>query len=103
MVHGVNISLKFAFISLITFYIDFLVETVIKILGLSHHGIRVKQIRNRIKRSAVKAGVDVEPGGKDERVGKWWYVSSPGDLFKHGIDIDFVKLRYHPLTYNKSV
>ena len=40
----------------------------------------------RMKRSALKAGVDIEPQGKDVRVVKWLYVSSPEDLFKHGID-----------------
>ena len=53
-----------------------------------------------MKRSAGKAGVDIEPGEKDEGVGKWLYVSSPNDLFQHGIDIDFEKLRCHPLTHN---
>ena len=48
----------------------------------------------------MKAGVHIESGGKDKRVGKGLYGSSPDDFFKHGIDIDFEKLRYHPLTYN---
>ena len=37
--------------------------------------------RIRIKRSAVKAGVHIESGGKDKGVGKGLYGSSPDDVF----------------------
>ena len=53
-----------------------------------------------MKRSSEKVGFDTEPGEKDERVDKWLYVLSPDDLFEHGTNIDFEKLRCHPFIYN---
>jgi len=55
-----------------------------------------------MKKSAVKSGVSMKPGQKDEGIGKWLYVTYPDDLFKHGIDIDFEKLKYKPLSYNTT-
>ena len=51
----------------------------------------------RMKRLAVKAGMKLKPGERDQGIGKWLYVSSPDNLFWHNIDIDFAKLNYHPL------
>ena len=56
--------------------------------------------RIRMKRSAVKAGIELKPGERDQGVGKWLYVSSPDDLFRHNIDIDFAKLNYQPLSFD---
>ena len=56
--------------------------------------------RIRVKRSAVKAGIELKPGERDQGVGKWLYVSSPDSLFWHNIDIDFAKLNYQPLSFN---
>ena len=48
----------------------------------------------RIKKSAQKARKMINEGLKDEGIGKWLYVTSPVDLFRHGIDADFLKLTY---------
>ena len=48
--------------------------------------------RIRMKRSAVKARIELKPGERDQGVGKWLYVSSSEDLVWHNIDIDFAKL-----------
>ena len=56
--------------------------------------------RIRIKRSAVKAGIELKHGERDQGVGKWLYVSYPDDLFRHNINIDFTKLNYQPLSFN---
>ena len=48
--------------------------------------------------SHEKGSGRVEKEGKDKGVGDWISVSSPDDLFKHGVnDIDFGKLNYNPL------
>jgi len=52
----------------------------------------------RMKKSAKKIGQYFE--GKDEGTGKWLYVKSVDDLFKHGIDVDFEKLGYRGLDFN---
>ena len=54
--------------------------------------------RIRMKRSALKVGIELKPGEQDQGVGKWLYVSSPDDLFRHNMDIDFAKLNYQPLS-----
>ena len=59
-------------------------------------------MNNRIhmKRLAVKAGMKLKPGERVQGIGKWLYVSSPNNLFRHNIDIDFAKLNYQPLSFN---
>ena len=56
----------------------------------------------RMKKSGRKAGKLIKEGLKDEGIGKWLYVTSPDDLFKHAIDVDFVKLNYQPLMFNND-
>ena len=55
-----------------------------------------------MKKSAWKAGKLVKEGLKDEGISKWLYVTSPNYLFKHGIDVDFVKRNYQPLLFNND-
>ena len=54
----------------------------------------------RFKKSAVKEGLPLDEDGKDTGTGDWITVTSPDDLFKAGIDVDFEKIKYEPLRYN---
>ena len=54
----------------------------------------------RFKKSAVKEGLPQDEDGKDTGTGDWITVTSPDDLFKAGIDVDFEKIKYEPLRYN---
>ena len=56
----------------------------------------------RMKKSAKQAGIALQENEKDQGVGKWLYITSPDDLFKHNIGIDFVKLNYKPLLLNHN-
>ena len=51
---------------------------------------------NKISSKAWQPG----SGGKDEGIGNWIVISSPDNLFKHHIDVDFAKLDYRPLLVN---
>ena len=53
-------------------------------------------------KSAKQAGIALQENEKDQGVGKWLYITSPDDLFKHNIGIDFVKLNYKPLLLNHN-
>ena len=53
------------------------------------------------KRSAREQGV-LTDGGKDEGTGNWIVISSPDDLFRLDVDVDFAKLNYKPLLINKD-
>ena len=53
----------------------------------------------RMKKSARKNG-DLSNDDKDEGIGDWITITSPDDLFKHDINIDFEKLDYLPLEIN---
>lgn len=55
--------------------------------------------RIRMKKSARKYG-ELDDDEKDEGIGNWLMVSSPDDLFRHNIDVDFAKLDYKPLMLN---
>ena len=57
----------------------------------------------RFKKSAVKEGLPLDENGKDPGTGNWLTVTSPDDLFKVGVDIDFTKFSYPPLNYNVEV
>ena len=53
--------------------------------------------RIRIKKPSGR----VDKKRKDNGVGDWISVASPGDLFKQGVnDIDFGKVNYYPLLFN---
>ena len=52
--------------------------------------------RIRMKRSAREQGVMTD-GGKDEGTGNWIVISSPDDLFRHDVDVDFAKVDYKPM------
>ena len=41
-------------------------------------------------------------GGKDEGTGNWIVISSPDDLFRHDVDVDFAKLDYKPMLINQA-
>ena len=47
----------------------------------------------RFKKSAVKEGLPLDEDGKDTETGDWITVTSPDDLFKAGIDVDFEKIK----------
>ena len=53
----------------------------------------------RMKKSARKAGT-ISENEKDLGFGSWLVASSPNDLFKFNIDINFLKLNYKPLLFN---
>ena len=57
--------------------------------------------RIRMKRSAREQGV-LTDGGKDEGTGNWIVISSPDDLFRLDVDVDFAKLNYKPLLINRD-
>ena len=40
---------------------------------------------------------------KNEGFGGWIVVSSPDDLFRYDIDVDFANLNYKPFMFNVSV
>ena len=42
----------------------------------------------------------LKDGEVDKGTGNWIVVTSPEDMFKHHIDINFEKLNYHPLLIN---
>ena len=55
--------------------------------------------RIRMKKSAKYEG-KIGNNEKDEGIGDWITISTPDDLFKHNIDVDFQKLNYLPLLFN---
>ena len=55
----------------------------------------------RMKRSARKAGMNLQDNEQDKGTGPWLIITSPDDLFKYDIDIDFKKLNYGPLNFVK--
>ena len=57
--------------------------------------------RIRMKRSSREQGV-LTNGGKDEGTGNWIVISSPDDLFRLDVDVDFAKLNYKPLLINRD-
>ena len=54
----------------------------------------------RMKKSVKEDGVILKDGEVDKGTGNWIVVTSPEDMFKHHIDINFEKLNYHPLLIN---
>ena len=58
--------------------------------------------RIRMKKSARKHG-NLLTDEKDEGVGEWLMVSSPDDLFKLDIDVNFRLLDYKPLLINENI
>ena len=54
-----------------------------------------------MKKSAKKSGQILGRNEKDEGVGKWLYISSPDNLFEHGIELNFQQLTYKPLSVNE--
>ena len=56
--------------------------------------------RIRMKKSMRASGEYLGPDEKDFGTGKWIYISSPDDLFRNGIELDFKKLNYKPLGFN---
>ena len=53
----------------------------------------------RMKKSAKKEGL-IGVNEKDFGTSPWLVVSTPDDLFKHNVDINFSKLNYQPLLFN---
>ena len=56
--------------------------------------------RIRMKKSALEQGV-LTDGSKDEGTGNWIVISSPEDLFRLDINVDFAKLDYKPMLFNE--
>ena len=54
----------------------------------------------RMKKSVKEDGVILKDGEVDKGTGNWIVVTSPEDMFKHHIDVNFEKLNYHPLLIN---
>ena len=54
----------------------------------------------RMKKFAKKSSQMLAENEKDEGVGKRVYTSSPDDLFKHGIELNFQQLNNKPLLCN---
>ena len=54
-----------------------------------------------MKKLARKCG-ELEQGENDQGIGNWLYVTSPDDLFKPNIYVDFKLLNYHPLMFVQS-
>ena len=55
----------------------------------------------RMKRSAHEQGV-LTDGGKDEGTGNGIVISSPDDLFRLDVDVDFAKLNYKRVLINRD-
>ena len=55
----------------------------------------------KMKKSAKKAGL-ITGNEKDQGTGAWITVTSPDDLFRNDVDIDFDKLNYKPLLCNSE-
>ena len=55
----------------------------------------------RIKKPAKKAGKLLGENGKDEVTGNRQTITSPDDLFKHNVDVDFEELNYQPMLINR--
>ena len=56
----------------------------------------------RMKRSARKEGKLIKENEKDFGIGNWLVISSPDNLFSHGIDVNLAKLDYKPLSINNE-
>ena len=56
----------------------------------------------RVKHSAAKADKPLGDSGRDEGTGNWLALSSPDDLFRYNINLDFDALSYQPLLFNNS-
>ena len=57
--------------------------------------------RIRMKRSACEQGVMTD-NGKGEVTVNWIVISSPDDLLRLDVDVDFAKLDYKPMLINKD-
>ena len=55
-----------------------------------------------MKKSAKKARKSLGENDKDEGTGNWLTITSPDDLFKHNVDVDFEELNYQPLLINRT-
>lgn len=55
--------------------------------------------RIRFKKSAVKEGLPLDDNRKDAGTGNWITITSPDELFKVGIDVNYDKLNYEPFRY----
>ena len=55
-----------------------------------------------MKRSARKEGKLIKENEKDFGIGNWLVISSPDDLFSHGIDVNLAKFDYIPLLINNE-
>ena len=54
----------------------------------------------RMKKAAQQTDVESNSHNQDKGIGNWLTVTSPDDLFKFNIDIDFKKLNYNLLNFN---
>ena len=56
----------------------------------------------RMKKSERAAGKQLAPDERDQGTGSWLYINSPDDLFKFNIDVNFEKIGYSQLYFNRS-
>ena len=56
--------------------------------------------RIRMKKSAIAQSV-LTDGSKDEGTANWIVISSPEDLFRLDINVDFAKLDYKQMLFNE--
>ena len=57
----------------------------------------------RMKKAAQQTDVEYNSHNQDKGIGNWLTVTSPDDLFKLNIDIDFKKLNYNLFNFNISL
>ena len=50
--------------------------------------------RIRMKKSARKAGKNLNSDEKDKGIGNWLTISSPNDWLQYNVDVSFKKLGY---------
>ena len=55
-----------------------------------------------MKKSARAAGKQLRPEERDQGTGNWLYINSPDDLFKYNIEINFEKIGYNQLFFNRG-
>ena len=53
-----------------------------------------------MKKAAQQTDVESNSHNQDKGIGNWLTVTSPDDLVKLNIDIDFKKLNYNLLNFN---
>ena len=59
---------------------------------LTHTNIHTINKNIRFKKSAVKIELPRDDQGRDPGIGNWMHISTPDDLFKAEVDIDFSQI-----------